>query len=429
MELDGLAFTAINYISHAVSLKVRASKGSYLTHLSIRTIGVDSGSDRTRNERTMDDLALEDAIWRDEHWRDEHWRDRCAMLKADQAPLLWLRPQMCAFRLIPASSLLLVRMNLAAFVAFATQTTTPDAPRRRTTTFYWKPRCSQTTRVWHRSMQVLRHNVLSINVCISPQHRLGAPTKRTPPPPRSHQPMRELRIDKLVITTSPVPLGLLGAHRRHPRAAYRSNPSPPRPATPSRRSVSVVTNRPPSKLPSVAPLKAEEILERGLKVKEYELRRKNFSDTGNFGFAALEHIARYDPGIGIFGMDFYVVMGLPGGRVAKRRAKKARIGFQHKVKEDTMAWFKQRFDVTFRCDLPYLVLANLSPSPPSHRSVPPPQSYTYVPPSNYDLHDSRYRFVYPVTFIRVVPTLLRPFITLLGYGLTILRSIYNNGTP
>ena len=27
--------------------------------------------------------------------------------------------------------------------------------------------------------------------------------------------------------------------------------------------------------------KAEEILERGLKVKEYELRRKNFSETGN----------------------------------------------------------------------------------------------------------------------------------------------------
>ena len=29
--------------------------------------------------------------------------------------------------------------------------------------------------------------------------------------------------------------------------------------------------------------KAEEILERGLKVKEYELRKRNFSVTGNFG--------------------------------------------------------------------------------------------------------------------------------------------------
>ena len=94
--------------------------------------------------------------------------------------------------------------------------------------------------------------------------------------------------------------------------------------------------------------KAEEILERGLKVKEYELRRKNFSETGNFGFGIQEHIdlgARYDPGIGIFGMDFYVVMSRPGARVARRKQKTARIGSQHRVKkEDTMAWFKQRFD-------------------------------------------------------------------------------------
>jgi large subunit ribosomal protein L11e len=94
--------------------------------------------------------------------------------------------------------------------------------------------------------------------------------------------------------------------------------------------------------------KAEEILERGLKVKEYELRRRNFSDTGNFGFGIQEHIdlgARYDPGIGIFGMDFYVVMGRPGNRVSKRKARTSRVGTQHKVKkDDTMAWFKSRFD-------------------------------------------------------------------------------------
>jgi large subunit ribosomal protein L11e len=94
--------------------------------------------------------------------------------------------------------------------------------------------------------------------------------------------------------------------------------------------------------------KAEEILERGLKVKEYELIRRNFSQTGNFGFGIQEHIdlgARYDPGIGIFGMDFYVVMGRPGQRVARRKHKTSRVGFQHKVKkEDTMSWFKQRFD-------------------------------------------------------------------------------------
>jgi len=94
--------------------------------------------------------------------------------------------------------------------------------------------------------------------------------------------------------------------------------------------------------------KAEEILERGLKVKEYELRTRNFSDTGNFGFGIQEHIdlgLKYDPSIGIFGMDFYVVMGRPGARICRRKRAKARIGAPHRVtKEDAQQWFKQRFD-------------------------------------------------------------------------------------
>ncbi|KAF8149256.1 hypothetical protein K438DRAFT_1779439 [Mycena galopus ATCC 62051] len=64
------------------------------------------------------------------------------------------------------------------------------------------------------------------------------------------------------------------------------------------------------------------LLERGLKVKEYELRHGNLSETGDFSFGIQEHIdlgARYNSGIGIFGMNFYVVMDRPGARVARRR--------------------------------------------------------------------------------------------------------------
>ena len=36
--------------------------------------------------------------------------------------------------------------------------------------------------------------------------------------------------------------------------------------------------------------KAMQLLESGLKVKEYELLRRNFSETGCFGFGIQEHI-------------------------------------------------------------------------------------------------------------------------------------------
>ena len=118
--------------------------------------------------------------------------------------------------------------------------------------------------------------------------------------------------------------------------------------------------------------KAEEILERGLKVKEYELRKKNFSETGNFGFGISEHIdlgIKYDPAIGIYGMDFYCCMWVtlflkhiyneadigdrtrPGERVAKRRRCKTKVGASHRINQaETVKWFKNRFEGIVRGD-------------------------------------------------------------------------------
>lgn len=44
-------------------------------------------------------------------------------------------------------------------------------------------------------------------------------------------------------------------------------------------------------------------------------------------------------------MDFYVVMGRPGNRVARRKHAKARVGPNHKVnKDDTVQWFQKKYD-------------------------------------------------------------------------------------
>uniref|UniRef100_A0A7R9VKJ5 50S ribosomal protein L5, chloroplastic n=1 Tax=Pseudictyota dubia TaxID=2749911 RepID=A0A7R9VKJ5_9STRA len=97
--------------------------------------------------------------------------------------------------------------------------------------------------------------------------------------------------------------------------------------------------------------KALDLLERGLRVKEFELNRRNFSATGNFGFGIHEHIdlgIKYDPSTGIYGMDFYVVLGRKGNRVSRRKHATGRVGHPHKLtKKDAMAWFQTKYDGTF----------------------------------------------------------------------------------
>ena len=94
--------------------------------------------------------------------------------------------------------------------------------------------------------------------------------------------------------------------------------------------------------------KAEEILEKGLKVKEYELKEKNFGQCGNFGFGIQEHIdlgLKYDPSTGIYGMDFYCQVGRPGGRVSKKKIAQGSVGIHHRMDTaDTIQWFKQKYD-------------------------------------------------------------------------------------
>ena len=93
--------------------------------------------------------------------------------------------------------------------------------------------------------------------------------------------------------------------------------------------------------------KAAEILEKGLKVKEYELSQDNFSSSGNFGFGIQEHIdlgIKYDPQIGIYGMDFYVVLERPGMGVNKRKRTPGRVGIHHRLtKADAIKWFQDTY--------------------------------------------------------------------------------------
>ncbi len=95
---------------------------------------------------------------------------------------------------------------------------------------------------------------------------------------------------------------------------------------------------------------ATEILKRLLATKDNKLSPRCFDKNGNFSFGIHEHIdipgVKYDPKIGILGMDVCVTLERPGFRVKKKRISKP-VGKKHRIsKEEAMEFIKKNFGIT-----------------------------------------------------------------------------------
>jgi len=96
--------------------------------------------------------------------------------------------------------------------------------------------------------------------------------------------------------------------------------------------------------------KGMELLGRLLKAVDNRLKESSFDPYGNFSFGIKEHIdipgIKYDPEIGIFGMDVCVSLARRGYRIARRRRARRKIPMSHRVtKEEAMEWVKTNFGV------------------------------------------------------------------------------------
>lgn len=96
--------------------------------------------------------------------------------------------------------------------------------------------------------------------------------------------------------------------------------------------------------------KAQEFLETSFEIIEKTLSRAQFDSLGNVSFGIEEHTdfpgMRYDPNIGVFGMDVTVVLKRPGERICKRRIATRKIPTGHRVTvDDAISFLNENYGV------------------------------------------------------------------------------------
>ncbi len=95
---------------------------------------------------------------------------------------------------------------------------------------------------------------------------------------------------------------------------------------------------------------AADLCRRLLTARDFKLKQSNIDNMGNVSFGLKEYIdipgAKYDPTIGIIGLECSLTLKRPGYRVRDRKMKKARLSSKHRVSQvDATAFMKQRFNV------------------------------------------------------------------------------------
>lgn len=95
---------------------------------------------------------------------------------------------------------------------------------------------------------------------------------------------------------------------------------------------------------------AEEFIERALPIREMRVPIYSFDKEGNMSFGITDYTdfdgMKYDPEIGIFGMDISVVLRRPGNRITRRALLKRRVPKDHRVdRDEAIQYMKDKFKV------------------------------------------------------------------------------------
>ena len=95
---------------------------------------------------------------------------------------------------------------------------------------------------------------------------------------------------------------------------------------------------------------AEDFIRKALPIREMRVPEYSFDKEGNMSFGISDYTdfegMKYDPEIGIFGMDINVVLRRPGNRITQRALLKRRIPKSHRVdRDEAIQYMKDKFEV------------------------------------------------------------------------------------
>lgn len=95
---------------------------------------------------------------------------------------------------------------------------------------------------------------------------------------------------------------------------------------------------------------AENFLRQALSIREMRVPEYSFDQEGNMSFGISDYTdfegMKYDPEIGIFGMDISVVLRRPGNRITQRALLRRKVPKSHRVaRDEAVQYMKDKFEV------------------------------------------------------------------------------------
>ena len=116
------------------------------------------------------------------------------------------------------------------------------------------------------------------------------------------------------------------------------------------RTFGIRRNEPISCMVTLRGERAEAVLRKAFQAVGNAINQRSFDRDGNFAFGIKEHIdipgQRYNPSLGITGMDVMVTVERPGYRVARRKRGRSRIGrSQRVIRDESIEFIKSHFGV------------------------------------------------------------------------------------